>query len=236
MSGAYRDGDYINPALGCPNCTAPPDATAEYRRWYYAAISYADHMLGQALSLLDSFGPEVRNNTIVIFHADHGYQLGELNEWSKKTDTELATRVPLMVRVPWKPASAGARTAVHAELVDLYRTLVDLAGLNASDIQADVQGESLAPLFDAPDAPTPALANKTAYSQIGSCACKEYTHGNWTGRECNAGRCARTNVTDFDFMGCELHASATETRWKCGGGVWASCSFGQGSLAIMLAL
>ena len=70
MSGAYRDGDYHNPALGCPNCSAPTADTIEYRRWYYAAVSYADHMLGQALDLLDSLGE--RNNTIVVFHADHG--------------------------------------------------------------------------------------------------------------------------------------------------------------------
>ena len=39
------------------------------------------------------------DGTITVFHADHGYQLGELNEWSKKTDTELATRVPMIIRV-----------------------------------------------------------------------------------------------------------------------------------------
>ena len=72
----------------------------------------------------------------------HRYQLGELNEWSKKTNNELAVRVPLIIRAPWKTAAVGQHTNVRAELVDLYRTLVDLAGLNASDIQADVQGMS----------------------------------------------------------------------------------------------
>ena len=214
MSGAYQDGDFQNPTLGCPNCSAPTADTVEYRRWYYAATTYADYMLGQALDLLDELGE--RNNTIVLFHSDHGYQLGELNEWSKKTNTELATRVPLIVRVPWKAAAAGARTAVRAELVDLYRTLVDLAGLNASHVQADVQGTSLAPLFDAPAAPPPALAAKAAFSQIGSCACGVYSHalpngGNWTGRECNRNRCAGTNVTSFDFMG---YSMSTPDGWR----------------------
>ena len=72
MSGAYRDGDFKNPALGCPNCSAPAGDTREYRRWYYAAVSYADHMLGKALDLLAAFGPVAYNNTIVIFHSDHG--------------------------------------------------------------------------------------------------------------------------------------------------------------------
>ena len=72
----------------------------------------------------------------------------------------------MMIRVPWK---TPGRTTVAAELVDMFRTLVDLAGLDASAVQSDVQGTSLAPLFD--DAK--ALAGKLAYSQIGSCACLE---------------------------------------------------------------
>ena len=67
------------------------------------------------------------------YHAlQHGYQLGELNEWSKKTDTELAVHVPLLMRVPWKRASLGQRTQVKAELVDLYRTLAEVLGLGAA--------------------------------------------------------------------------------------------------------
>ena len=219
MSGAYQDGDYKNPALGCPNCSAPTEQTVEYRRWYYAAVSYADHMLGKALDLLVSFGPAVYNNTIVVFHSDHGYQLGELNEWSKKTNTELATHVPLIIRAPWKGASAGQRTAVRAELVDLYRTLVDLAGAPAGSVQPDVQGTSLAPLFDDPAAPLPpSLASKSAFSQIGSCSCGTYTHvlpsgSNWTGLECNSNRCGGTpvNRSDFDFMGYSVR---TPEGWR----------------------
>jgi iduronate 2-sulfatase len=138
-------------------------------------------------------------------HTLAGYQLGELNEWSKKTNTELAVRVPLIVRVPWKAASMGQRTSARAELVDLFRTLVDLATLNSSDIPPDVQGVSLAPLFDNPSVVPPALL-KSAFSQIGSCACKNYTQtlpsGEiWTGLECNKGRCAAVPTRDFDFMG-----------------------------------
>jgi hypothetical protein len=59
----------------------------------------------------------------------------------------------------------------------------------------------VAPLFDAPSTPPAPLAAKKAYSQIGSCACKQYTHGNWSGLECNVGRCFQTNVSHFDFMG-----------------------------------
>ena len=111
-----------------------------------------------------------------------------------------------MIRVPWKAAAAGARTAVRAELVDLYRTLVDLAGLDARALEPDVQGVSLAPLFDAPAAPPPALAGKTAFSQIGRCGCTNYTKHNWTGLECGAGACVNTDITKFDFIGYSQRA------------------------------
>ena len=175
----------------------------------YAATTYADHMLGKSLTMLESFGAAVAGKTITVFHADHGYQLGELNEWSKKTDTELATRVPMIIRVPWLKASVGQTTQAKAELVDMYRTLVDLSGFPAGAVESDVQGTSLAPVFADPKA----LGEKMAYSQIGSCACHVYniTHGqpppegtgveHWSGKECGAGRCIHTPISQFDFMG-----------------------------------
>lgn len=119
-------------------------------------------------------------------------QLGELNEWSKKTNTELAVHVPLIIRVPWKTNSMGKRTAVKAELVDLYRTLVDLAGFNQSDVQPDVQGTSLAPVFEDPTSPPAHLNDKVSFAQIGRCACQFWPQYNAT--ECDANACCRVRV------------------------------------------
>jgi hypothetical protein len=38
-------------------------------------------------------------------------------------------RVPLIIRAPWLTASAGTRTTVLAELIDVYPTVVELSGL-----------------------------------------------------------------------------------------------------------
>eukprot|EP01052_Picozoa_sp_SAG31_P051293 SAG31_NODE_12113_length_967_cov_1.488479_2_plen_167_part_01 len=143
--------------------------------------------------------------------------MGELNEWSKKTDTELATRVPFIIRVPWASASIGKRTLVKAELIDMYKTLVALSGLPATDIEDGVQGSSLAPVFANPAA----MKTKKAYSQIGSCACQAYTVASrvpwvgsplttWTGKECGAGRCIHTPLNQFDFMGY----SVRDGNWR----------------------
>jgi hypothetical protein len=42
---------------------------------------------------------------------------------------DTATRVPLMIKVPWKPGSQGQRTASLSELVDMHPTVAALAGL-----------------------------------------------------------------------------------------------------------
>ena len=64
---------------------------------------------------------------------------------------EMGVHVPLIIRAPFLPSSAGKRTDVLAELVDLYPTLAGLAGLPApATLGEQVNGTSLAPLFHAP--------------------------------------------------------------------------------------
>ena len=72
-----------------------------------------------------------------------GYHLGEANEWSKKTNAELAVHVPLLIRVPWKESSRGKRTTVKAELIDLYRTLADLTGIGEDDVSTEIISDAV---------------------------------------------------------------------------------------------
>ena len=66
-------------------------------------------------------------NTVVVVWGDHGWQLGEHSEWAKHTNFEVANRVPLVVRVPG--GLGGQRVSRLVELVDLFPTLVEAAGL-----------------------------------------------------------------------------------------------------------
>src|SRR3984957_16065006 len=50
-------------------------------RAYLASISWVDWNLGRVIAELDSLG--LRDNTIIMFSVDHGYQLGEKGKWSK---------------------------------------------------------------------------------------------------------------------------------------------------------
>ena len=91
-----------------------------------------------------------RDATVVLVTSDHGYHLGEQAMWGKCSNYELAVRAPFVLRVPWWGAPRGrgfggpaALAPAFAELVDVYRTLADVARLTPPP--PDVQGKSLAP-------------------------------------------------------------------------------------------
>ena len=82
----------------------------EVIRAYIASISWADWNLGRVMAELDRLG--LRDNTIIVFVADHGYQLGEKGKWSKAGSLfEMGTRVPLLVVCPRRQ---GQRSVLSA--------------------------------------------------------------------------------------------------------------------------
>ena len=131
-----------------PDHPAPDEVVLKNRQAYYATVSYVDEQVGKLMDALTSL--KLRSETIVVVHGDHGYQLAEHNEWEKKTNFELAARVPLLISVPWKPRSLGIKTGALVELVDTYPTLAALANLPPPP-GLEGQGTNLAPLFDAPE-------------------------------------------------------------------------------------
>jgi iduronate 2-sulfatase len=120
------------------------DKTRHLRHGYYACVSYADAQVGKLLDALERFGLE--DNTIIVFWGDHGYALGEGDRWCKSTNFEMDTRAPLMLRFPEMP-EPGVTTEALIEYVDLYPTIVELAGLPAAP---DLDGTSLVPILNDP--------------------------------------------------------------------------------------
>jgi len=110
---------------------------------YYASISYMDAQVGKLLDAVDTLG--LSDNTIVVFSSDHGYLLGEHHKFQKQHLFEESTRVPFIVRVPWLKDTQGKSTWKLTELIDLYPTLADLAGLTPP---GTLQGQSLVPLLE----------------------------------------------------------------------------------------
>lgn len=131
---------------------------------YLACVSYIDAQVGRMLEALEEEG--LRDNTIVIVWGDHGWHLGDMGVWGKATNYEIATRVPLMIWTP-QMGERGAKTDALVELVDMYPTLCELAGL---PIPEHVEGHSFAPLLDDPHQPW----KHAAFSQFPNPALREW--------------------------------------------------------------
>ena len=138
------------------NTTLPDFKALELRRAYYSTITYVDDLLGLLLSELKQL--DLESSTIVVVLADHGWNLGEHSEWCKETNFELSTHVPVIIKIPGV-TDHGIQSEALTELIDIYPTLVEAAGLpypdicshDASDMIVCREGQSLMPLINDPD-------------------------------------------------------------------------------------
>ncbi|MEM0964889.1 MAG: sulfatase [Verrucomicrobiota bacterium] len=123
----------------------PPsgEAANRLRHAYAACISFVDAQIGKILAEVDRLG--IRDNTIIVFWSDHGFQLGHLGSWTKGTNLEMTAGSPLIISAP--NFAEGAKTTRVVESVDLFPTLVDLCGLAPLEI---TDGKSLRPLLEEP--------------------------------------------------------------------------------------
>ena len=110
---------------------------------YLASVTFADHCLGLVLDALEK--SKYADNTIIALFSDHGFHLGEKERWAKRSLWEDGTRVPVIVVAPGHKASQ--KTNRPAELLDIFPTLLELAGLPKDETQ---EGQSLVPLMKKP--------------------------------------------------------------------------------------
>jgi len=87
------------------------------------------------------------DNTIIVFWSDHGYMLGEHGLWQKQNLFENTARQPLMIYAPGYSQGRDCKGIV--EMLDIYPTVAELAGLKAPD---DLDGKSLVKLLKDPSA------------------------------------------------------------------------------------
>jgi len=110
---------------------------------YLACMTFADDCLGEVLRTLDE-SPYAKN-TIVVLWSDHGWHLGEKEHWEKVSLWERATKCVLVVRAPGLPPG---RAHAPVNLIDVYPTLLDLAGLPPKQ---GLEGDSLVPWIRDPN-------------------------------------------------------------------------------------
>ena len=108
---------------------------------YLASISFADMLVGRVLDALESEG--FAENTIVVLLSDHGYHMGSKGITGKNTLWHESTRVAYIFAGPGV-TEKGKQTDEPVELLDLYPTLIDLAGLPE---KKGLDGHSLLPIL-----------------------------------------------------------------------------------------
>ena len=147
-------------------CTATPDeplhpnriptapgGTGEERkrllRGYYAAVSAMDAGVGQLLDRLEELG--IAEDTLVIFTADNGMNMGHHAIWGKGNGTfpfnlfDTAVKVPFIAR--WKGKIPAGRVTEsmcsHYDIIQTLKELLDLEG----ELPEGLPGKSFAPVL-----------------------------------------------------------------------------------------
>lgn len=93
---------------------------------YDGELRYVDHHLGAFARELERRG--VLDETLLVVTADHGEAIGDHGLWSHLQSVyEEVARVPLVLRHPRLPA--GRRVATRVQSWDLFRTLIEFAGI-----------------------------------------------------------------------------------------------------------
>lgn len=133
----YRDTDYLHNIDSLPS--GPPRSKKVMKRFihaYYATVSNLDDQIGEFIRTLEQNGK--LDNTVFIFLSDNGYFLGNHGLGNKLTMHEESVRVPMFIY--WKKSAMRiGRTDALISTVDLFPTLLDLAGIQ---IPAYLQGQS----------------------------------------------------------------------------------------------
>ncbi len=106
---------------------------------YDEELLYVDHWLGPFLAEVLAEHP----NTIVILSGDHGEEFLEHGQLGHGHSLyQELTHVPLVI---WAPGLEPGRVAQQVRLMDVFPTLLELAGF-ADETPAEAQGSSLLPL------------------------------------------------------------------------------------------
>jgi len=123
---------------------APEDIVRKGRELYYGLTQWLDARIGQVLTALQN--SSVAENTIVIYTADHGENMGEHGLWWKNCMYEHAARVPLIISWPkrWKPGQSRYQAC---SLVDVVQTI---AAIGQAPTPDDWNGDSMLEWLDDP--------------------------------------------------------------------------------------
>lgn len=106
------------------------------QQYYYGLVRWVDDQIARVLASVEDLG--LRENTIVVFSADHGASLGEGSAFAKHTFAPHVHRVPFILS--WPGRVSGVARSDIAQAVDLAPTILDACGLAPT---SEMRGRSL---------------------------------------------------------------------------------------------
>ncbi len=144
----YQPDVYRDPYKDCLFSCFPEGPKHPQRRWsfeklhgnretklaYSALVTGMDHNVGRILKRLEDLG--LRDNTLVVFSADQGWNAGHHGVWGKGNATipfnmyEESIRVPLIWNHPGR-IRAGQVISPLVSSYDFFPTLLDYLGVSA---------------------------------------------------------------------------------------------------------
>ena len=117
---------------------------------YLACVAFVDDQIGIVMDALNE--SKFKDNTIVVFTSDHGWQMGEKDYLYKNSPWDESTRVPFIIRDPQR-SKAGDNVNHAVSLIDIYPTLKDLCNLEGkvtTESKLQLDGFSIKPFLDNP--------------------------------------------------------------------------------------
>ncbi len=122
---------------------------SDYLDQYDGEIAYCDEQIGRLLVHLEELG--LYDNSLILFHADHGESLGEHGVWFQHGSDlyEECARIPFVMKLPGMSKATGDSNAfgISPGVVDLPVSVVDIPPtiLDALDVDSkvDFDGQSL---------------------------------------------------------------------------------------------
>jgi len=148
-----------------PKGESDSESVSLRRAHYMDKCSLIDRYVGRLVEALEQRG--MMDNTHIIFTSDHGDNLGDYGIWDKRFFFEQSAGVPLIMAGPQIPRGArgltGKKSKALVSHVDLYPTILKIAGADAAPLERRPGRDVLAMLHDQPHA-----LRSAAFSQLGT--------------------------------------------------------------------
>ena len=193
---AYSEVAAVGASTALGAAPFPDPLASKIRKGYYAAVEFVDSLVGKIMDHLEKL--HLKDNTVLVVTSDNGWSLGEHGDWCKQSNFDLSTRVPLWIADPLA-RKRSARVSEVVSLLDMYPTLIDLAGLPQPKVDF-LEGSSFAHFLRG-GKKDPAFSGEHVFTVSARCV-------KTNKRPISLFKCARP--TDINFIGFSIRT----VRWR----------------------